>query len=148
MFAVCVGISATAAFAHGDKPHDLDELWRAWSFDPLVVITLSISAAVYILGTRNLWLEAGVGHGINGWAAASFAAGWLSLVIALISPVHAWGEVLFAAHMTQHEILMLVSAPLCILGRPFIAAMWAIPRRGGQRLEPLSIPARSTGHGT
>ena len=55
MFAVCVGMSATAAFAHGDKPHDLDELWRAWSFDPLVVITLSISAAVYILGTRNLW---------------------------------------------------------------------------------------------
>jgi putative membrane protein len=30
--------------------------------------------------------------------------------------------------MTQHEILMLISAPLLVLGRPLIAAMWAMPR--------------------
>jgi putative membrane protein len=41
--------------------------------------------------------------------------------------LHPWGEVLFSAHMTQHEILMLIAAPLFVLGRPFIAAMWAIP---------------------
>ena len=29
--------------------------------------------------------------------------------------------------MTQHEILMLVSAPLIVLGRPLIATMWAMP---------------------
>jgi putative membrane protein len=29
--------------------------------------------------------------------------------------------------MTQHEILMLVSAPLIVMGRPFIAAIWAVP---------------------
>jgi putative membrane protein len=31
-------------------------------------------------------------------------------------------------HMTQHEILMLVAAPLIVLGRPFVAAAWALPR--------------------
>jgi putative membrane protein len=29
--------------------------------------------------------------------------------------------------MTQHEILMLVSAPLLVLGRPLIAFLWALP---------------------
>ena len=42
--------------------------------------------------------------------AAAFAAGWVSLAIALLSPLHPLGELLFAAHMTQHEILMLVAA--------------------------------------
>jgi cytochrome c oxidase assembly factor CtaG len=50
------------------------------------------------------------------------------MFIALVSPLHPWGEVLFSAHMTQHEILMLISAPLFVIGRPFIAAMWAVPR--------------------
>ena len=29
--------------------------------------------------------------------------------------------------MTQHEILMLISAPLLVLGRPLIAFLWALP---------------------
>jgi putative membrane protein len=29
--------------------------------------------------------------------------------------------------MTQHELLMLVAAPLIVLGRPLIAFMWALP---------------------
>lgn len=116
---------STVCFAHGDKPHDVEELLAAWSFDPLVVLSLLVSGGLYIAGIKNLWRGAATGSGISVWAAVSFAAGWLSLVIALISPVHAWGEVLFSAHMTQHEILMLVSAPLIVLGRPWIAAIWA-----------------------
>jgi putative membrane protein len=58
----------------------------------------------------------------------AFVGGWISLFIALVSPLHPWGEVLFSAHMTQHEILMLVAAPLFVLSRPFIAALWAMPR--------------------
>jgi putative membrane protein len=42
--------------------------------------------------------------------------------------LHPWGEVLFSAHMTQHEILMLISAPLFVLSRPLVAALWAIPK--------------------
>ena len=62
------------------------------------------------------------------WPILWFALGWISLVIALDSPLHEIGEQLFWVHMTQHEILMLISAPLLILGRPMIAFLWALPR--------------------
>lgn len=105
-------------------PHDL---WRTWEFDPGVVIPLALSAWLYTQGIWKLWRSSGQGRGIKRWEVACFAGGWLSLVVALVSPLHPWGEVLFSAHMVQHEILMLVSAPLLVLGRPLIAFLWALP---------------------
>ena len=49
------------------------------------------------------------------------------MFVALISPLHPWGEVLFSAHMTQHEILMLVAAPLFVLSQPLAASVRAFP---------------------
>jgi len=90
---------------------------------------------LFVTGAIRLWRKSGNGHGIRYWEAVAFAAGWISLFIALVSPLHAWGRVLFSAHMTQHEVLMLVAAPLLVLGRPLIAFTWAIPvswsRRAG-----------------
>jgi putative membrane protein len=63
---------------------------------------------------------------LDAWA---FGAGWLALFIALVSPLHPWGEVLFSAHMTQHEVLMLVAAPLLVLSRPLAPFLWALPAR-------------------
>ena len=60
--------------------------------------------------------------------------GWLALVVALVSPLHPWGNVLFSAHMTQHEILMLVAAPLLVLGRPVVAFLKALPPGWVRRL--------------
>ena len=128
---------SVAAFAHGDKPHNMGELFSAWSFDPVVVVLLVVSAAVYVIGTVNVWRGSEAGAGISAKAAAAYAAGWLTLVIALVSPVHTWGEVLFSAHMTQHEILMLISAPLLVLGRPLIAGLWAMPRASRLRIGQL-----------
>jgi cytochrome c oxidase assembly factor CtaG len=39
-------------------------------------------------------------------------------------------ESLFSAHMVQHELMMVVAAPLLVLGHPFIAALWALPPAG------------------
>jgi cytochrome c oxidase assembly factor CtaG len=62
-----------------------------------------------------------------------FAAGWASLVVALDSPIHELSEQLFCLHMGQHEILMLVCAPLLVLSRPAAAFVWGLPEswRGG-----------------
>ena len=111
---------AAVALAHGDRPHSVQELSQAWSFEPAVVISLALSGWLYWLGVRRVWRQTRPGIGIRRWEAVCYAAGWLSLVIALVSPLHPWGRVLFAAHMTQHEILMLVSAPLLVLGRPLL----------------------------
>ena len=45
---------------------------------------------------------------------ACFWSGWLFLAVSLMSPVHSLGEVLFSAHMAQHEILMLAAAPAMV----------------------------------
>lgn len=127
------GCYVQRAFAHGGKPHTWSDLSHAWSFEPLVVVALLASAALFVTGAIRLWRKSGTGHGIRYWEAVAFAAGWISLFIALVSPLHAWGRVLFSAHMTQHEVLMLVAAPLFVLGRPLIAFTWAIPVRWSRR---------------
>lgn len=100
----------------------------------ITALVLSISLAVYIIGLKNLWSSAGRGRGLSYKTTSSFFAGWLSLFVALIGPFHTLSESLFSAHMTQHEILMLVSAPLIVLGRPQIAAAWSLPPRWRQRI--------------
>jgi putative membrane protein len=112
---------------HGAQPHDWHDLVRAWSFEPLVVLSLVITAILFGVGLHRLWREAPKRRSIRTWEALCFLGGWLALFIALVSPLHAWGRVLFSAHMTQHEVLMLVAAPLLVLGRPLIAFLWALP---------------------
>jgi putative membrane protein len=119
---------------HGGQPHDWHDLARAWSFEPLVVISLGLMAVLFTVGLYRLWREAPKRRSIRTWEALCFAGGWLALFVALVSPVHAWGRVLFSAHMSQHEILMLVAAPLLVLGRPLIAFLWALPLNWSRRL--------------
>jgi putative membrane protein len=121
-----VAASPALASAHTGQalaPHDL---WSAWSFEPLVVAALIISASLYVRGVARLW-DRGTGVGIRRWEAASFAGGCFALVVALISPLHALGGVLFSAHMVQHELLIAVGAPLLVVGRPLIPFLWALP---------------------
>jgi putative membrane protein len=96
-----------------------------WSFEPWVVTPLALSAALYALGVARLWRHAGRLRGIGRRQVAAFAAGWIVLVIALVSPLDALGASLFSAHMVQHELLMVVVAPLMVLGRPLAAWAWA-----------------------
>jgi cytochrome c oxidase assembly factor CtaG len=87
----CSAFFAAPVFAHDGKPPTFDDLWRAWSFDPLIVVPLLISAAIYILGIHNLWRASEKYSGIGFWEASAFAGGWLSLCAALVSPLHPWG---------------------------------------------------------
>src|SRR6185436_12691985 len=61
------------------------------------------------------------------WRIVAFVLGYLSLVLALLSPVHSWGRALFSVHMAQHEILMLISAPLLVLGQTLIVVLKGLP---------------------
>ena len=102
---------------------------RAWAFEPLVVVPLTIAAALYATGLFRLWRRAGTGQGISGWSAASFLAGWLKMAAALVSPIVWLSQILFSVHMTQHTLLMLVAAPLLTFGHPILAWMWALDAR-------------------
>src|SRR5207302_8726380 len=50
------------------------------------------------------------------------------ICLALLSPIDALGWFLFIFHMTQHELLMMVAAPLLLLAEPLPVFLWGIPR--------------------
>jgi putative membrane protein len=75
----------------------------------------------------RLWRRAGPGRGVHKRRAVAFAGGWLATAAALVSPLDGLGAQLFSAHMLQHEALMVVAAPLFVLGRPLAAFAWALP---------------------
>lgn len=115
------------ALAHGGKPHSFSDLPYTWARDPLVWVCLALSGWLYLRGVRLLWRESGRGRGVRRWEAWAYAGGWAALFVALISPLHPLGGVLFSAHMTQHEVLMVAAAPLLVLGRPVVAFLWGLP---------------------
>jgi cytochrome c oxidase assembly factor CtaG len=120
-FSLC--LCGEKAFAHAGEHH------VGWTWEPVVTTLLAASALLYVVGLVRLWSNAGRSKGIRAWQVLAFAGGWIALVIALVSPLDALGEILFSAHMAQHEVLMIVAAPLLVLGRPLIALLWAMPSR-------------------
>lgn len=127
--------------AHADRalaPHDA---WGAWTLDPGVVVGLTALAFLYTHTVRALWRTGGRGAGIPEGRVVTFAAGMLVLVAALVSPLDALSESLFAAHMVQHLLLTLVAAPLLLLGRAHLGILPVLPlglrRRAARRLAPL-----------
>jgi putative membrane protein len=120
-------LSARRLCAHGGHPLAAEVLHR-WTWEPFTIALLLVSAAAYAVGVRKVWTRAGRGRGIRVWQAAAFALGLLSIAVALISPVAWLSGILFSVHMTQHEILMLISAPLLAFGHPLLAFLWAVPR--------------------
>jgi putative membrane protein len=135
---VTVLVTSAIVEAHDGEEYS-QSITQAIEFSQVIItIGLLASLAFYITGVTKLWRGAGTGKGISIVAAAAFTGGWLSLVIALIGPFHTLSESLFSAHMTQHEILMLISAPLIILGRPQIAAIWALAPRWRKKIGSIT----------
>lgn len=136
---------STAAGAH--PASDTADAW-AWSFEPWVVGCLLLSAGLYVRGLWRLWTHAGYARGIGTWQAASFALGWTALAASLVSPLDTIGGELFSVHMLQHELLMLIAAPLMVIGRPLATWTWALPFAWRQRagsaaaMPPLAVAWR------
>jgi putative membrane protein len=122
--------SMSLALLHAGRPLAPHDAWGAWTRDPLMLLVVVLPAALYAVGVRRLWRRAGRGRGITpreGWA---FAGGVAALAVALLSPLHAVGEVLVSAHMVQHTLLMLVAAPLLAAGRPLVGLTWGLSPAG------------------
>jgi putative membrane protein len=106
---------------------ELGEVMRWWTWEPFEVAGLLVSAVLYASGASRLWRQTGGRRALRPGQAASYGAGLLVLVVALLSPLKALSDILFSAHMTQHELLMVVAAPLLVLGRPLVPTLWALP---------------------
>jgi putative membrane protein len=99
----------------------------------MLVSSLTLLLGLYAVGVVRLWRNAGYGRGIRPAEAIAFAAGWIALAVALSPPLDEWSETWLVAHMAQHELLMVVAAPLVAMSAPLIALLWAVP-------SPISRP--------
>jgi len=93
----------------------------------MLVSSLVAWSGVYAVGLIRLWKSAGYGRGVRPLEAVAFATGSLALIVALSPPLDEWSERWLAAHMVQHELLMVVAAPLFAVGAPLVGILWAMP---------------------
>ncbi len=100
--------------------------WTEWSFDPGIVAGIVLAGILYWLGRRRLH-DVRRGLPLNRRRIAAFYAGLGVVLIALESPIDSLGEVLFSFHMIQHLLLMMVAAPLILLGDPGVTIVRGIP---------------------
>ncbi|MGQ0522180.1 MAG: cytochrome c oxidase assembly protein [Betaproteobacteria bacterium] len=122
--ACCVLFFPTEAWAHAEDAI----VPAAWGrLETWVAACLALSGLLYVRGVRALWRKAGVGRGLTVWQACAFIAGWSALCAALLSPLDTLGGRLFWAHMVQHELLMVVAAPLFVVARPLEIWTWGLP---------------------
>jgi putative membrane protein len=83
----------------------------SWTFDPLQIVPTLVVAALY---ARRVLTLRERGTPVPHWRTYLFALGILTLLVALVSPVHALGERMFSFHMLQH-VLLGDLAPLALL---------------------------------
>lgn len=116
----------SVALAHAGHVHEVEP---GWTLDASVTLPLAIALVLYGIGFARLWRRSRSGHARLRREARLFAAGWLVLAAALVSPLHEAGERSFALHMTEHELIMLLAAPLLVLAEPLVVLLWAFPAR-------------------
>ena len=113
-------------------PDVAGSLWTHWHAHPDVLIGLAILEGAYLLGVGPLRERFNLADSVDPRQVATFTAGVLTILVALLSPFHNLSDnYLFSAHMVQHVLLTLVAPPLLILGapdwliRPLLRSDWA-----------------------
>jgi putative membrane protein len=121
------GISLAASAAA--SAHETTEAitLASWTWPLPIVLPVFLSIVLYSIGLLRMSRRKSRA-GISRASVLCFFGGWLSLVFALDSPIHELGEQLFWVHMSQHEILVLISAPLLLLGHPLLVLTWTLPQ--------------------
>ncbi len=109
--------------------------WR-----PDVGLPLVALAAVYLTGWRRLRRRQR--SLAPAWRLVAYLGGLATIAVALLSSLHDLAERLFAAHMVQHQLLLMVAPPALLLGNPFPYAMWGLPSRARRTLRRFLVEGR------
>jgi cytochrome c oxidase assembly factor CtaG len=87
----------------------------SWTFEPAVLLGVALVGWVYLRRWRLVAAEVGPGRAGRG-RAASFLAGLLLVLLALVSPLDRLSDQLFLVHMVQHVLLLDLAPVLMICG--------------------------------
>jgi cytochrome c oxidase assembly factor CtaG len=86
-------------------------------------------AFAYAIGLDRMWQRVGRGRLVSPTRAVLFLLGLAVTGVALGPPLDGTVETSFTAHMTQHVLLIWISAPLLVAGSPMPVLLWALPDR-------------------
>ena len=103
-----------------------------WTVAPVPAICLVGSAVLYLWGVRRLGSVGRAPTGARVWprrATASFLIGLALVWLVVLGPVGAFDDTFFWAHMVQHVVLMMLAAPLLLLGSPVLLALRVASRQ-------------------
>jgi putative membrane protein len=94
-------------------------LWSDWNLEPTIAIGLLAMLAGYLFLTRDTGTDPDSGRVTTTRQKASFVGGLVTLFVALGPPLDDWSDhYLLLAHMVQHLLLILLAAPLLLVGIP------------------------------
>jgi cytochrome c oxidase assembly factor CtaG len=86
----------------------------------------AIPGTLFLLGIGRLWRSSNRSRPALAISLGLGSAGFMVIVLTLLSPLHHWSQMSFTFHMIEHELLMAVAAPLIAAGRPELM-LWAFP---------------------
>lgn len=110
----------------------LADLLSNWPVEPAIVVGLILAIALYWRGVRYSQ-RMGLARHLVWWRTCAFAAGLFVVFFALNGPMDVAADSSLSAHMAQHELLVMVAAPLLLVGAPLWPFWRAVPltiRRG------------------
>src|SRR5947209_2266284 len=110
-----------------------------------LAIAVALAAIAYAAGYARMRRAR---RPFSQYAVAAFAAGIAVTVAALYGPVDALADASLSWHMVQHLALIVVVAPLLLLGAPIRLALGALPARSATWLARVlnSAPVRVLSH--
>ncbi|CAO3380572.1 cytochrome c oxidase assembly protein [Azospirillum argentinense] len=109
-----------------------DGFWSAWNDDPVLLSVFALAVVGYAALIKR---HGAVMASHQPWC---FAAGWLVLFAAFVSPLCNLTSALFSARVVQHLLTIQVAAPLLVLSWPMGAVRW--PRWVRTLASPLAVP--------
>jgi mxaJ protein len=115
-----IGIAPLAS-AHSGNHRDAGE----W----FLIALLGVFGAWYGIGFARVYAHSRSGRAALVRHALLFVSGWTVIALSLLTPLHALGGRSFTAHMIEHELLMLLAAPLLAWSKPIGVLLWALPAR-------------------
>ena len=104
----------------------LDAFLRSWPFEPWIVVSLVVTAAVYFRGWFGFVVA--IPCRWNGGQLRHFSADWRPCFLRWPRRSKPFAALVLPIHMVQHVLLMMVVPPLIWLSAPFFPMLYGLPR--------------------
>ncbi len=104
----------------------------SWTFDPVLGCSIALAACAYLYAVRVVNRRAPA-HLWPRLCTISFLSALVIAWLVLLGPVGAYDDTFFWAHMIQHLGLMMLVAPLVLLGSPVMLVLRASTPRVRRR---------------